>query len=102
MQTYNTYRMITPTRTIDLAPGADPETFAKGETYELVPMVRLIADEGKALTDGTVIQSCVIIRSAEGWTEIDAPPEPTPEDEEKADMQAAIDIYEGGTGNGTV
>lgn len=96
MQILNTHRMKTPTRTIDLAPGADPEAFAKGETYELVPMVRLIADEGKTLTDGTVMQGCVITESAEGWTEIDAPPDPTPEDEERADMLAAIEIYEGG------
>ena len=36
-------------------------------------MVRLIADEGKALTDGTNTTTCTDVSSAEGWTEIDAP-----------------------------
>ena len=100
MQILSTHRTRTPTRTIDLAPGADPDTFARGEAYELVPMVRLIADEGKTLTNGTAMQPCVITESAEGWTEIDEPP--TPEEDDKADMQAAINIYEGGTADGTV
>lgn len=36
-------------------------------------MVRLVADEGKALTDGTNTTMCIDVSSAEGWTEIDAP-----------------------------
>ncbi len=95
MQIYNTYRMTTPTRTIDLAPNAAPEDFANGETYELKPMVRIFADEGKTLTDGTVTQGCVITETAEGWTEIDDP-EPADLESKLADMQAAIEIYEGG------
>ncbi|RGX50892.1 hypothetical protein DWV16_18695 [Anaerotruncus sp. AF02-27] len=71
MQIYNTYRMTTPTRVIDLAPNANPEDFANGETYELKPMVRIFAKEGKTLTNGTVTQSCVISETAKGWTEID-------------------------------
>ena len=35
--------------------------------------VRLIADEGKALTDGNVVTQCTDTESADGWTEIDAP-----------------------------
>ena len=45
MQVLNTYRMKTPTRTIDLAPGAEPQTFANGEAYTLTPMERLISAE---------------------------------------------------------
>ena len=40
---------------------------------EYTEMVRLIADEGKALTDGTNTTMCIDVSSAEGWTEIDAP-----------------------------
>ena len=35
--------------------------------------VRLIADEGKALTDGNVVTECADAMSADGWWEIDAP-----------------------------
>lgn len=41
--------------------------------------VRLIADEGKALTDGKVVTGCTDAESADGWTEIDAPGEDAPE-----------------------
>ena len=38
--------------------------------------VRLIADEGKALTiDGENFYLCIDVDSAEGWTEVDSPPE---------------------------
>lgn len=35
--------------------------------------VRLIADEGKALTNGNVVTQCTDTESTDGWTEIDAP-----------------------------
>lgn len=35
--------------------------------------VRLIADEGKALTDGNVVTECADVYSPYGWWEIDAP-----------------------------
>ena len=35
--------------------------------------VRLIADEGKALTDGNVVTECADVMSTYGWWEIDAP-----------------------------
>ena len=41
--------------------------------------VRLIADDGKALTDGKVVTQCTDAESADGWTEIDAPGEDAPE-----------------------
>jgi hypothetical protein len=40
---------------------------------EYTELHRLIADEGKALTDGTIETSCIDIESVDGWTEIDAP-----------------------------
>lgn len=42
---------------------------------EYTEMVRLVADEGKALTNGETVASCVDTDTAEGWTEIDAPEE---------------------------
>lgn len=44
---------------------------------EYTEMYRLIADEGKALTNGVVITPCVDVESVEGWSEIDAPEEET-------------------------
>lgn len=43
---------------------------------EYTKMVRLIADEGKALTkDGVNFTTCTDVESAEGWYEVDAPEE---------------------------
>lgn len=39
-------------------------------------LLRLIADEGKILTNGEITTPCVDVESADGWQEIDAPPEP--------------------------
>lgn len=36
---------------------------------EYTEMVRLIADEGKTLTDGTNTTTCIDVSSTEGWTE---------------------------------
>ena len=36
---------------------------------------RLIADEGKALTNGEIITSCIDVEIADGWSEIDEPKE---------------------------
>ena len=55
--------------------------------------VRLIADEGKALTDGNVVTQCTDAESADGWTEIDAPGEDTPE--AIAAVDEAISILKG-------
>lgn len=39
-----------------------------------IPMIRLIADEGKSLTkDGIDLWNCVEVTSADGWYEVDAP-----------------------------
>jgi hypothetical protein len=42
---------------------------------EYTEMYRLVADEGKALTNGEIITSCVDVESVEGWSEIDEPEE---------------------------
>ena len=42
---------------------------------EYTELVRLIADDGKALTDGKTVTYCVDTETAEGWWEIDAPPD---------------------------
>ena len=65
----------------------------------------LLADEGMLLINGGTYGKEVWLSpfdSADNWREIreeDKPPDnppPSPEDEEKADMLAAINIYEGG------
>lgn len=40
---------------------------------EYTEMYRLIADEGKTLTNGDIITSCVDVESTEEWVEIDEP-----------------------------
>jgi hypothetical protein len=40
---------------------------------EYTEMYRLIADEGKTLTNGYIITSCVDVESTEEWVEIDEP-----------------------------
>ena len=42
---------------------------------EYTEMFRIVADEGKVLTNGETTTYCVDVESAEGWTEIDAPEE---------------------------
>lgn len=49
---------------------------------EHTEMYRLVADEGKVLTKGEVITSCVDVEDTDGWTEIDAP-EPESNGKEK-------------------
>ena len=36
-----------------------------GVAYE--PMYRLIAEEGKEITDGTTVTTCIDVESTEGW-----------------------------------
>ena len=65
MQTITLYRYTRPDGGISVSP-IKPNV-------EYTEMVRLIADEGKALTDGTNTTTCIDVSSIEGWTEIDAP-----------------------------
>lgn len=56
--------------------------------------VRLTADEGKALTEGTSEWNCVDVlpKDVDKWSEIDAP---APEDDEISDTEA-LNIITGG------
>lgn len=65
MQTITLYRYTRPDGGISVSP-IKPNV-------EYTEMVRLVADEGKTLTDGTNTTTCTDVSSAEGWTEIDAP-----------------------------
>ncbi len=65
MQTITLYRYTRPDGGVTVSP-IKPNV-------EYIEMVRLIADEGKVLTDGTNTTTCTDVSSAEGWTEIDAP-----------------------------
>ena len=66
MQTITLYRYTRPDGGITTSP-----TKPDAGDYRL--KYRLIADEGKALTDGTIVTGCVDVESPEGWTETDAP-----------------------------
>ena len=65
MQIITLYRYTRPDGGISVSPIKPNVEYTK--------MVRLIADEGKALTDGTNTTTCIDVSSAEGWIEIDAP-----------------------------
>lgn len=72
MQTVILYRY----KRADVGYSVSPK-MPEGVAYET--RVRLIADEGKALTDGKIVTGCTDAESADGWTEIDAPGEDAPE-----------------------
>ena len=57
---------------------------------EYTEKVRLIADEGKALTNGETVAPCVDTDTAEGWWEIDAPPD---EEDNPADPETDTTTY---------
>ena len=42
-------------------------------TCEYTTLVRVIADEGKVITDGDTIASCIDTETADGWAEIEMP-----------------------------
>lgn len=49
---------------------------------EYETLYRLIADEGKILTNGETETCCVDVNSTEGWTEVDAPEKPEMDENE--------------------
>lgn len=83
MQTITLYRYTRPDGGITTSP-IKPD----GEYTE---MYRLIADEGKTLTDGMTTTTCVDVSSTTGWSEVDDLSEMT-EVEQKA---AGYDILTG-------
>lgn len=66
MQTIPLYRYTRPDGGITNSP-------VKPDAADYAVKYRLIADEGKTLTDGTTVTGCVDTDSPDGWTEIDAP-----------------------------
>lgn len=66
MQTIPLYRYTRPNGGISNSP-------MKPDTTDYTVKYRLIADDGKALTDGTIVTGCVDVDSPNSWTEIDAP-----------------------------
>ena len=52
--------------------------------------MRLIADDGKTLTDGKVVTQCTDAESSDGWKEIDAPGDDAP-GEDAPEVIAAVD-----------
>lgn len=73
-----------------------PNEPEQGTEYTM--LYRLIADEGKALTDGTDFKTpCIDVDDVDGWYEIDEPiPEPV-EEEISAEEALAIITGEGET-----
>ena len=55
--------------------GGFTESPDKPDVKEYTTRYRLIASEGKLLTNGTTETYCIDVDSADGWTEIDAPEE---------------------------
>ena len=75
MQVKILYKTIRPDGGVTVSPD-------KPESEEYTEMLRLIADEGKLLTqDGEVTCPCADVETADGWFEVDAP-----EEEEGGDM----------------
>lgn len=63
---------------------------------EYTEKVRLVADEGKALTNGEVITTCVDTDTAEGWWETDNPEKEPDEPAESATYDELAQVYREG------
>ena len=55
--------------------GGITESPDKPDVAEYTTRYRLIASDGKLLTDGTTETFCIDVDSTDGWTEIDVPDE---------------------------
>lgn len=55
--------------------GGVTESLNKPDGAEYTIRFRLIASDGKLLTDGTMETYCIDVDSADGWYEIDVPDE---------------------------
>lgn len=60
------------------------------EDTEYIVKYRLIADDGKALSNGNVTVPCIDVDAVAGWTEIDDP-------EQELSSEEALSILLGGT-----
>ena len=69
MQIKTLYKTVRPDGGVTVSP-------YKPESEEYTEMLRLIADDGKLLTqDGQVTSPCTDVETADGWYEVDAPEE---------------------------
>lgn len=78
MKIYGNVIMKTPTRTIYVSQYANPADFADGEEYTTSTFYRIVADEGKMITNGDTVASVVDVENTDGWYEIDMPEETNP------------------------
>lgn len=64
--------------------------FAEGRTES--KYVRLIADDGMAITNGTTVTTCVdvLAENVENWTDCDLPTDEETEEATEADYQTAL------------
>lgn len=85
MQTVTLYRYARKDGGITTSPIIPPD----GTTYDL--RYRLIADEGKVLTDGVAVTICADVTSPDGWTEIDDQGADSPNEATAEDYQAALE-----------
>ena len=80
MQTINLYKYTRADGGVTVTP-VKPDC-------EYMPMYRLVADEGKELTqDGVNTTACADVESADGWYEVDA----TDGEATDADYQSALE-----------
>lgn len=88
MQTINLYR-YKESNGIAISPIKRNET-------DVPHSFRLVADEGKALTnDNVTFAQCIDVSNTEGWVEVDDPgddDDPENTDSRVADMEAALDV----------
>lgn len=82
MQTITLYRYTRSDGGVTTSP-VQPD----GTTYKV--RYRLIADDGKAVTDGATVAGCIDVSDPDGWYEIDDPGDGT-DDATEDDYQAAL------------
>ena len=70
--------------------GGVTESPDKPDVAEYITRYRLIASEGKLLTDGTTETYCIDVDSADGWSEIDDQEEDVDDDSWHGGFLAAI------------
>lgn len=71
MQTIQLYNFIRPDGGMTVTPVRPSEAGFRTD------YVRLVADDGKAITDGEIVACCIDVRAddADGWTDCDGPEE---------------------------
>lgn len=85
MQTITLYRYTRPDGGVTVS----PEQPAEGTAYEL--RYRLIADEGRSLTNGEVFTQCTDTATPDAWQEV-----ADGDDEDELSDAAALNILLGG------